>query len=130
RQGPRRKHRVPNRLGHDGVTCRRRSERSRGEEGHRLAHRPSSRRRRVGRTMVHRHRLPARVLFEVSPLPPLLPADGAGAVSAVCRHDAITRSNVNALALLTRYQANPNLMIALLAAGVVVLMYGVGPIVT
>ena len=39
-------------------------------------------RRQLGRTLVHRHRLPARLLPQVSPLPPLFPAHGPLALSS------------------------------------------------
>ena len=49
-------------------------------KGDRMARRQPVRRRQLGRALLHRHRFPQGVLPQVSPLPPLLPADRAGAI--------------------------------------------------
>ncbi len=59
-------------------------------KSHPLAHRKPIARRQLGRTLVHRHRLPAGLLSEISPLSPLLPDHSP---RAVCVALQVTRAS-------------------------------------
>src|SRR5579884_3096217 len=74
-------------MGRHGRYGRRRPRRPRRAEGHRLAPPPPVPRRRLGGKPLHRHRVPPRLLPQVSPVPPLLPPHRAGALSTDVRRE-------------------------------------------